>query len=315
MKRSTIFNDNYKFIGTICGHSGSTAERYAKHFRYSFESVDNAETTVSVMTTAVTTATTTAVTSVSNKLSLGKVNDPQIDNDGRVTWSEAENAVNYRVAKVVGGKIFYGSFTSNTYYCIKGIPNENYKIYIVSYSADGKKTSGKTLNVKVDKPVGKVTDSKVSSDGTVSWSAAKNAVKYKVVKIVNGVSYGGAVVTETSYKFRSTPVSDYKVYVAAYGENGAKTYGKKISVKVDKPLGFVNDVKVDKNGKVTWTAARNAVKYKVYKVVNGKRYYGVTEKTNCTFKNIPDTDYSVYIVSFDSNGEYRVGTVKKVTVE
>ena len=87
--------------------------------------------------------------------------------------------------------------------------------------------------------------------------------------------------------------------------------GKRVTVEVD-DLGVVFDPKVDNNGKVSWSAVRGAVKYKVYKVVGDNKAYGVTTDTTYTFKNVPTTDYSVYVVAFDEDGKYRVGTVKTV---
>ena len=389
----------------IQGYKGSYAETFAKANGYDFKALEPAETTAvsssetettttsATTVSTVSTAETSAATTAATTLKLGTVNDPTVGNDGKISWTAAENASQYRVVKIVGSKKYYGAKVPHTYYYFDNIPNEDYSVFVYAVSSDGRFTKGKTLNVKV-KAVGSIEAPTVDKDGTVSWKAAENAVKYKVVKIVNGVYYGGKETSETSYKFKSVPVSDYQVYVAAYGENGAKTVSDKTAVKVAKPLGFVNnvkvsedgkvtwskaqnaksyrvvkvisgkkfygketkttsyqfekaankdyqvyvvaygankaltagkpvtvkvgdlgavlDLKVDKNGRVTWTAARNAVKYKVYKVINGRKFYGITDKTSYTFEAVPSKTYKVYVVSFDKNGKYRVGTVKTV---
>ena len=394
----TIEKDAFKkctLLKEISGYKNSAAEKFAKENNYIFKSIENAATTAA-STTAVsgtTTTSTTVSTSSTTASTLGKVNDPKVANDGKITWSKVKNAAEYKVVKVIGDKKFYGSKVAHAFYYFDNIPNEDYKLYVLAYDANGKFTTGKTLTVKVN-AVGKASAPTVAKDGTVTWKAVKNAVRYRVVKVVNGISYSGSDVTSTSYKFKSVPVSDYQVYVVAYGENGAKTLGAKASVKADKPLGFVNDAKVsasgkvtwskaqnaasyrvvkiingkkfygkevkttsyqfeksaykdyqvyviaysadkkltvgkrttvevgdlgvvldtkvDKNGKVSWSAVRGAEKYKVYKVVDGKKYYGITEGTSYTFKNVPTTNYSVYVVAFDKNGKYRVGTTKTI---
>ena len=152
-------------------------------------------------------------------------------------------------------------------------------------------TSSKTT-VKADKPLGFVNDTKVSADGKVTWSKAANATSYRVVKVINGKKFYGKEVKTNSYTFEKSTYKDYQVYVIAYGANGKLTAGKRTTVEVG-DLGVVLDPKVDKNGKATWSAVRGAVKYKVY-------------------KNVPTTNYSVYVVAFDKDGKYRVGTTKTV---
>ena len=186
-------------------------------------------------------------------------------------------------------------------------------MYVIAKSLDGRTTSGKHLKVKVD-PVGKATNVKADKDGTITWTKAENAVKYQVVKIVNGKYYGGSYVSENKYKFANLPTVDYQVYVLSYGANGARTASDKASVKVENQLGFVNDVKVDKNGKVTWGKATNAAAYRVAKISNGITYY--TKKitdTSYRFAVVPDHDYQVYVIAYDDNDRYTLG--KRTTVE
>ena len=84
-------------------------------------------------------------------------------------------------------------------------------------------------------------------------------------KVGDKVNYGSWIKTN-SYKFNSVPTEDYEIYIAARNSDASHTsWSDHVAIKVDKPLGTVTNVKVDKNGKVTWTAAKNAVKYKVVK--------------------------------------------------
>ena len=313
----------------IVGYTGSAAQRFAEANGYAFKALDSAVTTVTTETSQTTTTSTTTVTTVTESgttaaettttagtttaATPAKPTNIAIDNNGVVTWDEAENAVEYKVFKKVGDNVDHGSWVKTNSYKFSSVPAQDYEIYVAARNSDASHTSWSDhVAIKVAKPLGTATNVKVDKDGKVTWTKAQNAVKYKVVKIVNGKSYGGKEVTKTSSSI-TVPTSDYQVYVAAFGENGAKTISEKISVKVDNPLGVVNDVTVDSNGKVTWAAAKNAVEYKVAKVVDGKTYY--TDKVTETTATItPATkDYQVFVVAFDKDGKKSWG--KKNLVE
>ena len=244
---------------------------------------------------------------------VGIAKAPTVDSEGVVTWKPVTNAVKYKIVKEYGGKTYFGKDTLGLSYKQNSVPSVEYKVYIRAFGEDDSYTDGEVTTI-TEKTLGKVAAPTVAKDGTVTWTAAKNAVKYKVVKIVNGVYYGGSVVTGTSYKFKNIPVSDYKVYVIAYGEDNAKTIGAKTTVEVDNALGFVNDVTVDENGKVTWTKADNATSYRVVKIVGGNKYYcKETKNTNYTFAVKPIRDYQVYVIAYNANKKYTAG--KSITVE
>ena len=159
------------------------------------------------------------------------------------------------------------------------------------------------------------TNVKADKDGNVTWDTADNAYAYRVAKVVNGVTYYGSKVKGTSYTFKKNPASDYQLYVIAYGKDGTAKRSSKISIKDEKPLGYVNEVNVDENGKVTWEPADNAVSYIVGKISGGKVYYGrSTEETNYQFKVLPTKDYQVFVVAFDENGRTTWGSKKTVEV-
>ena len=334
MYNNTLYNDykssKYVYDGVIVGYVGSPAEKFANKFKYTFEDIEKivvtTTTTEETTTTTTITTTTTVSTGVSTTatsgtttpvttLKIGVVNDPKIDNGGKITWSKAENAVQYCVAKIVGGKKFYGATVEENSYTLNSVPNEDYKLYVIAMGEDGRYTTGKVLDVKVAKPVGKSAAPTVDKDGNVTWKAVKNAVKYKAVKIVNGVYYGGAEVTKTSYKLDSVPANDYQVYILSYGENGAYTVGEKTTVKVDDPIGFVNDVKVDNSGKVSWSKATKAVEYRVVKMMGDKKYYGsITPRTYYHFDSIPNEDYKLYVIAMGADGRYTTGKVLSIKV-
>ena len=159
------------------------------------------------------------------------------------------------------------------------------------------------------------TNVKVDKNGTVTWTASEKADYYKVAKIENGILYYGGEVSDTSYTLKRVPSADYKVCVIAYNENGISTKSVPVTVKVSKPLGYVNNVIVDENGNVSWDAADNAVAYRVVKVVNGKFFYGTkTEDTNYKLVSVPKKDYHVFVIAYDADGKTAWGKRNLVEV-
>ena len=233
-----------------------------------------------------------------------------VGKNGLVTWTEVEGAESYIVTKIVDGKKYYGSRVTTNSYRLKNIPNEDYKLYVIACTADGKSKAGKQISVKVN-TVGTAADVKIDGEGTVTWTAAENADHYRVFKVIDGTKYYSEAVNGTTYKLKNFPRKDYEVYVASYGKNG--NYTKSNVVKVDLPLGYVDEPVVT-GSTITWEAVQGAVAYKVGKVVDGKTYYSSkTTNRTYTFKNVPKSDYKVFVVAFDKDGKKTWG--KKVTVK
>ena len=174
-------------------------------------------------------------------------------------------------------------------------------------------TEGITLRIKDTAPE-KITDVSVDKDGKVTWTAAENTEYYRVAKYVNGKTYYGPKTTDTSYSLNGIPTTDYIVCVIAYNDKGVKTVSKKVKVKVDDPLGYVNSVSVSEDGKVTWSEAVNAAYYRVGKIVNGKMYVSPkTEGTSYKLAAVPKSDYQLFVTAFDNNGRKTNGA--KITVK
>ena len=277
----------------IYGYKNSTAQAFAEKNGYKFEPLDDAP----------------------KQTAPAKVSAPTVSADGTVTWTAAENAVYYRVAKYANGKLYYGPKTTDTSYKLSKVPTTDYIVCIIAYGDDGSNTVGEKVKVNVEKPLGYVNKVTVDENGVVSWKKAENATAYRVVKAVNGKNYYGPKVTDTSYKLVAVPKKDYEIFVISYDEEGKNSLGRQTRVEVG-DLGVVFDPKVDKDGKVTWSAARGAVKYKVGKTVGTKTVYSaaVTD-TTYTLKSKPTKDYKVFIVAFDENGNKTFGVKKDVKVE
>ena len=240
------------------------------------------------------------------------VNDVTVDEEGKITWKPAENAVAYKVGKKVNGKTTYSGKLTDTSYELKKEPARDYEVFVVAFDKNGKSTWGKPTVVEVGS-VGVAGDIKVKSN-TVTWTAPRNAVSYKVGKTVNGKTTYSGKITDTGYEFKNVPTKDYQVFVVAFDEDGNKTYSEKKTVAVG-DLGVVLNSTV-KDNTVSWKPVRNAVEYKVGKVVDGKTYYsGKITDTSYKFKNTLKKDCQVFVVAFDKDGNRTFGTKLNVKAE
>ena len=136
---------------------------------------------------------------------------------------------------------------------------------------------------------------------------------YRIVKKHSGLTFFGFRTSELEYQMRFNPNAQYDIYIRAYDEDGNYTNGEVLH-KAAKVLGKVTDAQADENGKVTWSSVPNAVSYKLAKVVGSKTYYtGILYATNFSFKNVPKSDYKIFVVAFDKEGNKTWG--KKIDVE
>ena len=149
---------------------------------------------------------------------------------------------------------------------------------------------------------------KVAKDGTVSWTAGEGVDHYRVFKKYNGVTRNALVAaTATSYKFQNLAEGvEHEIYVVAYDGNGNTAESDSVMFTPEKKatLTAPTNVKVDANGKVTWTAAENAAYYKVSKVVNGKTSTGKqVTGTEYTFQYLAKGQkHEIYVTAFDKDG-------------
>ena len=74
----------------------------------------------------------------------------------------------------------------------------------------------------------------VAADGkTVTWTAAKNAAKYQVAKLINGKTYYGTKVDAktTKYTFGSAATAGTQVFVITFDADGNSSYSDAVLVK------------------------------------------------------------------------------------
>ena len=154
----------------------------------------------------------------------------------------------------------------------------------------------------------------VDAEGCIHWDPVKNAVKYRVVKEYDNKVYYSRGITDTSYMQEYIPDVEYRIFIRSYDDKGNYTDGDILTVPESDGLGKAKAPTVDDNGAVSWSKVKNASKYVVVKVIDGRKYYGkATTETSFKFANKPRKDYQVYILSYDDNGKYTSG--KKVSVK
>ena len=61
----------------------------------------------------------------------------------------------------------------------------------------------------------------------------RNAVEYKVGKVVDGKTYYSGKITDTSYEFKNALKKDCQVFVVAFDKDGNRTFGPKLNVKAE----------------------------------------------------------------------------------
>ena len=146
----------------------------------------------------------------------------------------------------------------------------------------------------------------VDSNGKVTWTGGEGAAYFRVYKVYNGITKN-AKTTSSPYTFQNlTEGVEHEIYVIAYDGNGnsIKSESVKFTPSRKSTLTAPTNVKVDADGKVTWTAAENAAYYKVSKVVNGKTSTGKqVTGTEYTFQYIAKgVEHEIYVTAFDKDG-------------
>ena len=223
--------------------------------------------------------------------------------DGTVTWNGGEGAAYFRVYKVYNG-ITKNAKTTSSPYTFQNLTNGvEHEIYVVAY--DGNGNSLKSESIKFT-PVSAPANVAVSKDGTVTWTGGEGAAYFRVYKVYNGITKNAK--TESSpYTFQNLAEGvEHEIYVVAYDGNGNTAESDSVMFTPEKKavLTAPTNVKVDANGKVTWTAAENAAYYKVSKVVNGKTSTGKqVTGTEYTFQYLAKGQkHEIYVTAFDKDG-------------
>ena len=236
---------------------------------------------------------------------------------GLVTWTATENVAYYRVSKKYQGKTATSTKVTNTKYQFVNVPAGDFEVYVTAYNEKGNSAVSDTVKVKVsDVTPDKVIGVNADSDGNVSWTASNNAVYYRVSRVSDGKTVTSNQVKKLSYKFVSVPTTDFNVYVTAFSASGQKAVSDTVKVKVVKKVAAVKTVTIDSKGVIKWSAAANAVSYKVTRKCGSSTTYSkkITDK-KYSFSSVPTTAYSVYITSYDEQGNYEKSEVINIDPE
>ena len=105
-------------------------------------------------------------------------------------------------------------------------------------------------------------------------------------------------------------------YKGSTAEKYAESNGYTFEALDAEPPSEPTNVKIDKNGKISWTASENADSYKAVMVVNGIDCFGETVTgTSYTFKHKPSSDYQIFIIAYGKGGTSAVSKAIDVIAE
>ncbi len=253
-----------------------------------------------------------------NNSGFGKPQNISVDSNGLVTWDAVSNAVYYTVTRISDGKEVTTPKIKATTYQFQTVPETAYQVYITAYDKNDSFRVSDIYNVKSSQ-LEKASDLQVDAGGNVTWQELGCAVSYKVTRVSDGKSTTTPMIYNTNYKFVSVPLTEYQVYVTSYDGKGNSVRSDTVTVTpggdITEAPGKATDINVDEEGNVTWTAGEEAVYYTVSRVSNGKTVTTPKiSRTNYKFVSVPKTSYEVYITSYDSEGNYAVSDIYKVTV-
>ena len=225
------------------------------------------------------------------------------DNEGNVSWTAAKNASYYKVSRVSKGKTVTSNKVTDTKYKFVLVPTSDFSVYVTAFDASGNSVMSEKVEVSADKAVHPVTQIKVDKAGNIKWEAAQNAVAYKIARKVGKSTTFSKKITETSYKFTSAPTEVYTLYITSYDKDDNSVKSETFTIDPSKLLGAPTNVTVSNNGTVKWTAADNAVSYKVSRVSDGKTTTSrFVTSTSYKFVAVPTVSYNVYVTAYDAEG-------------
>ena len=147
---------------------------------------------------------------------LGDITGFTADISGETSWEPVENAVYYRVTRVVDGKAFTSGKITETSYTMSSMPDSKFYVYVTAYDAKENTVESEHIVINNVKPLGIPTNISVTDNGVVTWEAAENAAYYTVTKVCNGTSAVSGKINGTSYTLSQVPDGEYEVYVMSY---------------------------------------------------------------------------------------------------
>ena len=260
------------------------------------------------------------VVTVSNKASTGKI---------VISWTAVAGAEKYELYCSTSGKsgtfsrIWSGKSTSVTHSSAKAGTTYYYRVRAVSGSTKGALSAVKARTCDLAQPVVTIGNNASSGKIVLSWEKVAGAVKYEIWASTskNGSYSKLGTVTGTSVTHNSAKAGKtyyYKVRAIAGDTKGAASAAVGKTCDLARP---VVTITLNSNGKpvVSWATVEGAVKYKVYRSVDGGDYTLLTTTTNTKITNTKVTSgvkyrYKVVAIASVSSANSAASAVKSVTV-
>ncbi|MGG3800669.1 OmpL47-type beta-barrel domain-containing protein [Metabacillus fastidiosus] len=252
----------------------------------------------------------------------------QNGNDIVLSWSNAENAANYKVYQIIDGQKILKNTVTGTSITFTNMPSGSYEFEVRTNSTrfgeseDGAQVSFTLGQVNMSAPKNAKYEIKNGNDITLSWDAAENATNYRVYQVVDGKKVLKSTVSNLTAAFTNLVEGDivYEIYSysSRFGESKEGTVVE-ISLVYPKMLPPANVTQTTVNPTsftLSWNSIEYATSYKVYQIVDGQKILknNVTG-TSTSYSNILPGSYKYEVYSYSTRfGESKEGTPVEVIV-
>lgn len=256
---------------------------------------------------------------VKAKTNMGKVSGVTVSDltasSAKISWKAAGGAAGYRVMNG-SAKLADVKATSAT---VSLKAASSYKITVVPYN--GSVTGTASSAVSFTSPCAKVTGLKTGTvtDSAValSWTAVSGAKSYQIQYSKDGKSWLSATSSAVSATIRNLDANTvYTFKVSAVNQNGGKNQNGEYSAAVTAKtlIGVPSGLKVpalsDTSATISWTAARGA---KAYRVFRNNASVAETTATSVTLSLAPATTYKVSVMGYDGDVNGALSSVLEFT--
>ncbi len=236
----------------------------------------------------------------------------------KLKWTEAKDAVKYRVFRRVEGASAWSTYTLNslTYTHSSAESGKTYEYQVCAVYADG--TLGpKSEVVKISAeqlvaPTLSANGLNSANKPKLKWTAVKDAAKYRVFRRVEGTSawstYTLNSLTYTHSSAESGKTYEYQVCaVYADGTLGPKSNVVKVkaAAQLVAPTLTANGLSSANKPKLKWTAVEGAAKYRVFRRVEGTSTWSTYTLNSLTYTHTSAENgktYEYQVCAIDANG-------------
>lgn len=230
-------------------------------------------------------------------------------NDVSLKWNAVEFANGYKIYEVKDGQRGLLASVTTLSKSFTNVSEGQHTYELTSYNDKYGESGANSIVVNVVYPVMAAPASLTSTiydinNTTLSWKEVAFADSYNVYQLVDGQRKLIANTTNTRQYIAGMPEGQNVYEVTAYSSRfGESKTGSQINVTVDYPDMLPPDQisSYFYNGNdvmLTWTSAKYATNYQVYKVVDGeKELLSTTTSRSYYFSNLPEGDYTFEIVS------------------